>query len=126
MNFLSSLLVLLITGTSFTLQLAASFLLNSNNSAFNRNVLVPRNIMNSQGCDDMSGHPSTLPGDPSLNLVTNVDLGDKKLEVMKGIQYSVSFYFIVFLFIIVNYYTEYDLNTFSQPFFIIISLFKSY
>ena len=25
-----------------------------------------------------------LPGDPSLLLVTNVDLGDKKLEVMKG------------------------------------------
>lgn len=32
----------------------------------------------------MSGHPSTLPGDPSLNLVTNVDLGDKKLDIMKG------------------------------------------
>lgn len=33
---------------------------------------------------DTSGHPSTLPGDPSLNLVTNVDLGYKKLEIMKG------------------------------------------
>ena len=32
----------------------------------------------------MSAHPSTLPGDPSLNLVTNVDLGDKKLDIMKG------------------------------------------
>jgi hypothetical protein len=81
MNFLSSLLVLLILGSSFTLQLTASFLLNSN-SAFKTS-----RKMNSQGCD-MSGHPSTLPGDPSLNLVTNVDLGDKKLEVMKGKYFS--------------------------------------
>ena len=30
-------------------------------------------------------HPfSMLPGDPSLVLVTNVDLGDKKLDIMKG------------------------------------------
>lgn len=28
-------------------------------------------------------HPSELPGDPSLVLVTNLDLSDKKLEVMK-------------------------------------------
>lgn len=29
-------------------------------------------------------HPfSQLPGDPSLLLVTNLDLGDKKLEIMK-------------------------------------------
>ena len=25
-----------------------------------------------------------LPGDPSLILTTNVDLGDKKMEIMKG------------------------------------------
>jgi hypothetical protein len=32
-----------------------------------------------------SPHPFTmLPGDPSLILHTNVDLGDKKLEIMKG------------------------------------------
>lgn len=32
-----------------------------------------------------SPHPfSMLPGDPSLVLTTNVDLGDKKLEIMKG------------------------------------------
>ena len=32
-----------------------------------------------------SPHPFTmLPGDPSLILTTNVDLGDKKLEIMKG------------------------------------------
>jgi hypothetical protein len=30
-------------------------------------------------------HPfSALPGDPSLHIVTNVDLGDKKLDIMKG------------------------------------------
>jgi hypothetical protein len=35
-----------------------------------------------------SPHPfSQLPGDPSLLLVTNMDLGDKKLEIMKGIRY---------------------------------------
>lgn len=54
----------------------------------------------------MSGHPSTLPGDPSLNLVTNVDLGDKKLEVMKGIQFP----FILFDCYVVVYSIGYDLN----------------
>jgi hypothetical protein len=30
-------------------------------------------------------HPfCSLPGDPSLLLTTNVDLGDQKLEIMKG------------------------------------------
>lgn len=30
-------------------------------------------------------HPfCSLPGDPGLILTTNVDLGDKKLEIMKG------------------------------------------
>ena len=29
-------------------------------------------------------HPSMLPGDPSLSLTTNLDLGEKKLEIMKG------------------------------------------
>lgn len=37
----------------------------------------------SQGID-LSAHPSTLPGDPSLILTTNVDLGDKKMDIMKG------------------------------------------
>ena len=33
----------------------------------------------------MGHHPfCDLPGDPSLILTTNVDLGDKKLEIMKG------------------------------------------
>jgi hypothetical protein len=30
-------------------------------------------------------HPfCDLPGDPSLILTTNIDLGDKKIEIMKG------------------------------------------
>jgi hypothetical protein len=40
-------------------------------------------INNDEPC--MGAHPfNALPGDPSLHLVTNVDLGDKKLEIMKG------------------------------------------
>jgi phenylpyruvate tautomerase len=35
-------------------------------------------------------HPSELPGDPSLILVTNLDLGDKKLEVMKKCSKAIS------------------------------------
>jgi hypothetical protein len=36
-------------------------------------------------------HPFTqLPGDPSLLLVTNMDLGDKKLEVMKACSKAIS------------------------------------
>lgn len=33
---------------------------------------------------DLSANPCILPGDPSLNLVTNLDLGDKKLDIMKA------------------------------------------
>ena len=32
----------------------------------------------------LAAHPSTLPGDPSLVLFTNMDLKEKKMEVMKG------------------------------------------
>lgn len=34
--------------------------------------------------NDGSPHPSTLPGDPSLILTTNLDLKDQKVEIMKG------------------------------------------
>lgn len=37
-----------------------------------------------------TGHPSTLPGDPSLILTTNVDLGDKKMEIMKACSKAIS------------------------------------
>eukprot|EP00594_Rhizosolenia_setigera_P004907 CAMPEP_0178945474 /NCGR_PEP_ID=MMETSP0789-20121207/3756_1 /TAXON_ID=3005 /ORGANISM="Rhizosolenia setigera, Strain CCMP 1694" /LENGTH=135 /DNA_ID=CAMNT_0020625371 /DNA_START=143 /DNA_END=550 /DNA_ORIENTATION=- len=35
-------------------------------------------------CNIGGADPSTIPSDPSLNLITNLDLGDKKLEVMKA------------------------------------------
>lgn len=35
-------------------------------------------------------HISELPGDPSLILVTNLDLGDKKLDVMKKCSKAIS------------------------------------
>jgi len=37
-----------------------------------------------------SVHPSELPGDPSLLLVTNLDLGDKKMDVMKKCSKAIS------------------------------------
>ena len=77
------LVVVLLTSFSFTLHHTISFSLSQPTVNTSKRHLVTRKNMNSQGCD-MSGHPSTLPGDPSLNLVTNVDLGDKKLEIMKG------------------------------------------
>lgn len=77
------LVVVLLTSFSFTFHHTISFSLSQPTVNTSKRHLVTRKNMNSQGCD-MSGHPSTLPGDPSLNLVTNVDLGDKKLEIMKG------------------------------------------
>lgn len=87
MNSLSNFISLLIIGFSLILQPTVSFSL-SNKLSFKR--LLVQSEMTSQACD-MSGHPSQLPGDPSLNLVTNVDLGDKKLEIMKGKLKFVSF-----------------------------------
>lgn len=41
---------------------------------------------NMRPCDLVAAgvHPSVLPGDPSLAITTNVDVGEKKLEVMQG------------------------------------------
>lgn len=47
--------------------------------SFQKNNMNPNPPCNIGGAD-----PSTLPSDPSLNLITNLDLGDKKLEVMKA------------------------------------------
>jgi len=41
-------------------------------------------------CANGMPHLSTLPGDPSIVITTNVDLGDKKLEVMKGVSKAIS------------------------------------
>eukprot|EP00555_Chaetoceros_dichaeta_P010597 CAMPEP_0198259152 /NCGR_PEP_ID=MMETSP1447-20131203/8406_1 /TAXON_ID=420782 /ORGANISM="Chaetoceros dichaeta, Strain CCMP1751" /LENGTH=129 /DNA_ID=CAMNT_0043946453 /DNA_START=151 /DNA_END=537 /DNA_ORIENTATION=- len=49
--------------------------------------------MSSNLCENTLGggvDPSILPGDPSLNLVTNIDLGDKKLDVMKACSKAIS------------------------------------
>ena len=41
----------------------------------------------SDNTSEPSHHPfCDLPGDPSLILTTNVDLGAKKLDIMKGIE----------------------------------------
>ena len=45
---------------------------------------MPSTQDTSKGNEDSDIHPSQLPGDPSLNLVTNVDLGDQKMDIMKG------------------------------------------
>lgn len=37
-----------------------------------------------------TGHPSDLPGDPSLILTTNVNLGDKKMDIMKACSKAIS------------------------------------
>lgn len=43
--------------------------------------------MNGNNETPCAPHPfAMLPGDPSLILTTNVDLGEKKLEIMKGKQ----------------------------------------
>lgn len=35
--------------------------------------------------NDVNPHPfSLLPGDPSMNIITNVDLGSHKMNIMKG------------------------------------------
>ena len=49
--------------------------------AFSPHIFVgsrPKSVMSAH-------HPfCDLPGDPSLILTTNIDLGDKKVEIMKG------------------------------------------
>jgi hypothetical protein len=51
----------------------------------------PRAFVGSRPKLFMSAHHPfcDLPGDPSLILTTNIDLGDKKIEIMKGQLYSV-------------------------------------
>jgi hypothetical protein len=73
----------------FSLHLAVSAVAFSSSSTTNRTKRVSvemsadGTINNDEPC--MGAHPfNALPGDPSLHLVTNVDLGDKKLEIMKG------------------------------------------
>jgi hypothetical protein len=53
----------------------------------NKRVALSMEGTTNEGADVAcaGAHPfSALPGDPSLHIVTNVDLGDKKLDIMKG------------------------------------------
>ena len=79
-----SLFIVLTLTLTLQVKKITSFTLTSTTQAFTRKDVTTKMDSTSTPCCDMSGHPSTLPGDPSLNLVTNVDLGDKKLEIMKG------------------------------------------
>jgi hypothetical protein len=56
--------------SSKTLRTTSSIMMSANN--------------NNEGAAPAQHPFCNLPGDPSLYLVTNVDLGDKKLEIMKG------------------------------------------
>ena len=52
-------------------------------SSSTQNIRMSKDI-NETPCNG-GQHPfAMLPGDPSLILTTNVDLGEKKLEIMKG------------------------------------------
>lgn len=57
-----------------------------------RKVASSINMSSDKPCQQWppTGHPSTLPGDPSLILTTNVDLGDKKMEIMKACSKAIS------------------------------------
>jgi phenylpyruvate tautomerase len=57
------------------------FLFSTSQAFSSYHLTSPR--MNSPG--EVTEHPfCNLPGDPSLILTTNVDLGDKKMEIMKA------------------------------------------
>jgi hypothetical protein len=64
---------------------------NANIARVSSVVEMKASAINSGGCGDSAvPHPSTLPGDPSLLMVTNLDLGEKKMEVMKSISKSIA------------------------------------
>lgn len=57
-----------------------SFNSKRGSSKISRKMAAPTPPPGTNFCD--------LPGDPSLILTTNVDLGDKKMEIMKGEGFS--------------------------------------
>jgi len=65
---------------------AFAFLSSTSSSSSSTSMKSDRNDAATPPCAgiDLTAHPSMLPGDPSLVLITNMDLGDKKMEVMKG------------------------------------------
>jgi len=69
--------VLLCTILALLISQGLSFTIRSSSSS------VVATKMSFSPCE-LNADPRTLPGDPSLHLVTNVDLGDKKMEFMKA------------------------------------------
>jgi hypothetical protein len=68
----------------FICLLGSSFVLTQAFVGFHRSYLkrTGHRLNNMSSSQD---HPfCSLPGDPSLMLTTNVDLGDKKLDIIKG------------------------------------------
>lgn len=72
--------------TLITLIIAFLLIVSSNSFALHSSKLSKSTKMSLTNQDNIiTPHPfCQLPGDPSLILTTNVDLGDKKLEIMKG------------------------------------------
>ena len=70
------------------LSLLLIFLPTVTHAFFQSSILRTFVVVMASPQDDTSPTPShpfcELPGDPSLILTTNVDLGAKKLDVMKG------------------------------------------
>lgn len=65
---------------SLSCSIALSFAPIDSKSVVNTSVMST-----STNNDRIEDHPfCSLPGDPSLILTTNVDLGDKKMAIMKG------------------------------------------
>jgi phenylpyruvate tautomerase len=64
-----------------TIRNAFSFTIKSTS---NKNLSATTSLQMAFSACELNAHPSALPGDPLLILVTNVDLGDKKLDFMKA------------------------------------------
>jgi len=87
MKLLLSVLTILLTQSLVFAANPPAFITSASSSKQPIELNPLRSAMN-DNCDmscSTAPHPFTmLPGDPSLILHTNVDLGDKKLEIMKG------------------------------------------
>ena len=81
MGSFANLLIIFISLISFRNVLSFSVLESTVSS---RNSPHHSNLKMSFSPCELNGHPSALPGDPSLILVTNIDLGDNKVEFMKA------------------------------------------
>jgi len=81
---MKSIIVLFFSGLLQTVaggQLNQAFITNLSSRSKKPSLMMTPDPTPEASCDGRI-HPSLLAGDPSLNLVTNVDLGEKKLQVM--------------------------------------------